>query len=211
MFRILSLVAIVIGLQGCWNDHSWNQKITIVVETPGGIKTGSAITRVEQESNFFIYTFFKDGSPKKYIRNVYGEAAFIYLGDEKYIFMLINDGDFAYLATDLVKLNKALADVNVLDGVNRLPKPTIVPTELYPQLVFFEDVNNPQSVRQIPKEYTVKEILFEITDEPVTENVITNIMQCLKMKKLCAKISKNAELYQTIKQIQNGSFARKQP
>lgn len=146
-FRILAFFSTLLILQGCWSDYSWNQKITIVVDTPDGIKTSSAITRVERESNFFIHYFFKDGSPPKYIYKQFGEAAFVELGDGKYLFALLPySSRSGRLARSLYRSN--LNWYTSMDDLVDLP-PKTLSIEQYPMLVAFADINDPGSIQQV--------------------------------------------------------------
>lgn len=185
-FKIISLVFAAMILQACDNDRSWNQKITIVVETPDGIKTGSAVTRVVWEENFLIKTFFKDGSPSKY--TVTGEAAFVDLGSNRYLFAVIGDGIHARLAENLIRADKSIPKAKKIDSIDKLPKPTIIPPDYYPLLVTFQDVTDPASVKELNTEnfsdvfgggYYLKDITFEIVDD-APSNKIENVLKWWK-------------------------------
>jgi hypothetical protein len=54
LFQFAGLVAAGTMLSGCWGgSYSWRQKLTVVVSTPDGDKTGSAVTEVSWWPNRF--------------------------------------------------------------------------------------------------------------------------------------------------------------
>lgn len=60
----------------------WNQKLTIEVITPDGVKSGSAVTHVRwQEEN----------SVGNYPSSYYGEATVVDLGNGRYLFALLGE------------------------------------------------------------------------------------------------------------------------
>lgn len=70
------------------NLKSWNQKLTIEVETPNGIVSGSSVGKVYKALNHNI-----PGRGTVGVSSFAGEAAFVELAPGKYLFALINGAD----------------------------------------------------------------------------------------------------------------------
>lgn len=189
MRRLLKMAIVfaipALALAGCGTNHSWNQKLTVKVNTPNGEKTGSAVTRVSvtvgrQFATDRILSF-----------GVRGEAAIVDLGAGKYIFALLSSsgpGSTEYLADNtlghLVRIDQNQDEVSRLNAkysaYEKLRGAVPVPSKNYTLLVTFADINNPKSVREIKSNnlvdafgagYSLKAVTLEITDEEVTEEI----------------------------------------
>jgi hypothetical protein len=184
----LAIPALV--LAGCGTNHSWNQKLTVKVNTPSGEKTGSAVTRVSVSvgRQFATDTILSFG--------VRGEATVVDLGGGKYLFALLSNsgpGNTEYLAdntlghpvmigqnqNEVLRLNAKYSSYEKLRGA--VP----VPPKNYPLLVTFADINNPKSVKEVKPEtmsdtlgpgFALKSITLEITDEPVTKDRVDKLL-----------------------------------
>lgn len=164
---------------------SWRYKITVEVETPEGIKSGSAVREI---SNGTPRIDFPDnGNPA----NIKGEAVVIDLGKRGIVFGLVND------RTDheLYKSFPSGRGPTSADGIryyNSL-KPGMkaeLPPMYYSAFVTFKDIKDPKTVTLLREEaffpvrdkkepidnfeelfgagVKLKGITVEITDEPVT-------------------------------------------
>lgn len=164
-------------LTACWNDHSWNQKITIVMETPDGNKIGSSVTHVKRTKN----RFFKDGGP--WLDEVIGEATFVDLGGGKYIFAIVDDY-YASMAIKTINVSKK-TNISLNEHLKILNKPIEILPMHYPTMVVIDDVNNPASIREIKSQdleiifgigYSINKITLEFTEEKITKGLVGNIL-----------------------------------
>lgn len=177
--------------------HGWRYKMTVTVATPEGIKTGSAVRQMGNETRGSFIP--EAGNPA----DVRGEAVVVDLGERGVLFALISHhSDNEFYNAFPVPGNpignggsssegiKYYASLPV--GTQGVLKPKYFPG--YPKLVTFTDMNDPKSVtlaqiweRNGAGYYDLKEdrmealfgkgvklqdITLEITDEPVTWGVV---------------------------------------
>lgn len=185
--KIIPLLFAAMILQACSDNFSWNQKITIVVETPDGIKIGSAVTHVEWNENI---QFLPSINP--FTSEVRGEAVVVDLGEGQYLFALIKNAPTIAMHTyaEMPKgpygsqaLKSRASAVVKSDGEKRE-----VPKSGYPMFVTFGDIKKPETVKKVDidnlainfdGDYSLKEIILEITDEPVTEGRVEAVLDWL--------------------------------
>jgi hypothetical protein len=173
-------------LAGCWGStYEWNQKLTLVVQTPNGDVTASSVIRAS-------YTYGQMPMSGNDMSGGYtGEAVVMKLGTGKYLFALLNaDGTDEYhriLKTFADELpddrEGGFATITKLRGAR--------PVAANPMLVTFGNINDPKSVKQVwPNSfaaifgagYALKSITLEVTDEPVTEGVVEGVLGWLKTR-----------------------------
>ena len=166
-------------------DYAWNQKITLVVDTPDGIKTGSAITRVEWKQNHF----FKDGG--NWWRKVYGEATYVDLGGGRYLFATIGESSTSTMAIRTLQPGypRRWSFEDFYEEFTSLKKPLVIPEDKYPLLVTFGNINEPESVMQITsntirdiigENISIKTIIVEETIESETYDNLPKSMNWIK-------------------------------
>lgn len=188
----LALAALM--LSGCaLSDDAapdYRYRLTVEVETPEGLKTGSSVIEVQQ-------TLVRAGSVpanQAVERRVRGEAAAVDLPGGKTLFALLrsdNDPDWASRVYVLLapQENKpfedALDDVLEIKGERTLPRTWpadlwIPERSAYPMLVTFGDPADPTSVAQVDPDdlaatfgegVKLKRITVELTDDPVTTGI----------------------------------------
>ncbi len=193
----IGLIGAALGLAGCWSDtYTWNQKLTVTVDTPDGQKSGSAVTQVTWHVG--------DGGLNGHIRRseVKGEATIVDLGNGKYLFALLSRGGewqpteyWAEMTFDAQLPDHNPVDPSPLsepdrlramyDALTKLRAAAVVPKASYPMLVTFGDVNDPKTVKQVAPEnlsevlgagFALKSITLEVTDEEETEGVVQKTM-----------------------------------
>jgi len=194
-------------------DYAWNQKITLVVDTPDGIKTGSAVTRVEWKRNHI----FKDGG--NWWRKVYGEATYVDLGNGKYLFATIGESTTTTMAIRTLQPGypRNWSFKEFYEDFKNLKKPLIVSKDNYPLLLTFGDINEPASVMQVThnniedvlgEEISVKKITIEATKKNVTLNRISSKINCLNSANSCFPINRNLKYGHPLRNLQNSMFRR---
>ncbi|WP_428541761.1 hypothetical protein [Profundibacter sp.] len=171
----------ILMLYGCFRltfpTYSWHQKLTLVVETPDGVRSGASVTRhiVRKQPTFGLADV---GSISHSLR---GEATVVDLGDGRYLFALLNGRkglERAAFADRIPADQRLHFAVKQLDGAAPVPLPDA------PLLVTFGDLSDPASVKRVdPADlaatfgagYALREITLEVTDEPVTEGVVEGV------------------------------------
>lgn len=187
----LVLALAVAGLVGCnmlgFRSWSWNQKLTVTVETPEGPKSGSAVSAA-----WFQMTPKWSGvgdSAGASNSSLSGEAVVVDLGQGRYLFALLKGyneftGRLAFFPLPQKPLNKE-EDAAVYDQLEALRATTELPRELTPLLVTFADINDPASVQRVDPDdlaahfgpgYALSSITIAITDEPVTKGRVEAVL-----------------------------------
>jgi hypothetical protein len=197
MKRFLTIMVVVLvtsGLVACSKSHSWNQKLTVTIETPNGIRTGSAVTRVSAKVGG--QSILSQAIVSYYVE---GEATIVDLGNGKYLFALLsNGGDYTpteYWAQRAFR-NQLVGDLDpyrdekeqLSEFFEKLGASSLSSTLLldqYPLLVTFTDLNDPKSVKAIEPDnlsdtfgpgYKLKSITIETTDEDVTKGRVEKLL-----------------------------------
>ena len=175
-----------IGLSGC-GTYDWHQKLTVEVETPDGVKVGSAMTEVSWWEN----RFFKDGGALQ--SAIRGEAAVVDLGKGRFLFALLshagNSRYMAGLAPRIIVDRDGLAwSLEAITRAKGLSGRLEVPSKHFPMLVTFTDINDPKSVKEVDPanlgatfgmNYALKSITLEVTDESVTGGKMDSLLNWL--------------------------------
>ncbi len=173
-------VALAIAASNDRGDKAWTwrYKMTVAVETPEGIKTGSSVRQVDIQMKDIGWDEINKQPHYVHKHKVKGEAVVVDLGKRGVLFTLIDWT--AYVdAMNAFGLGK-YEDIAALPiGSKAEFKPEKYPG--YPSFVTFENPQDPLSVKAVRKEYfsavfgkgvVLKGITLEITDEPVTWNMV---------------------------------------
>ena len=175
VFLLLTLTGIAHA--GLFSD-SLRYKMTVTVETPEGIKTGSAVREVTVTHGLALMPQMHD------IPKVNGEAVVVDLGKRGVLFALMKG---ATLGEDY----GADIPVYALGGRDKKGKAELPPA-LYPIFVHFKDINDPKTLENVisvssngrlgdtgnitqdrmdeifGKGVSLKRVEIESTDEPIT-------------------------------------------
>ena len=181
-------VVVLASLWLLYPPYSWGQKTTVVVETPTGTKTGSGVVEVRWRDGPDLFP----DAPHLTSRTS-GEAVVVDLGSGRYLFALITGAD--RLALRVFGEKPLPTSTNALIGSVKMARAqmgkgaiTLQPGE-YPLLVTFGDIADPASVRRVDPNnlsgvfgpgFTLKSITLEITDEPVTEGKVEQVLGWLE-------------------------------
>ncbi|PLX35548.1 MAG: hypothetical protein C0605_09540 [Hyphomicrobiales bacterium] len=159
-------------------DYVWRQKLTIEVETPQGIKSGSGVVEVRKYKSEgpLIFPEARGVSSK-----TVGEAAFVEVAPGRYLFALLQGAGALAQNTYNVsgKMEKIATYMDAMQGLRA------VPNQHYPLLVTFTDINNPSSVKKIDPDNLaatfsdsvhLRRITLQITNEPVTRGRVEKLL-----------------------------------
>ncbi len=176
----LALLA-VLFLSGCGDERfEWHQKMTVTVETPGGANTASSVIRVKSRY------VGPETMGNEVFYGLQGEAVTMEIAPGRYLFALLNESfaELYYRSSPDIFANPK----NRGEWLAEIPHKTEVvrvPADRYPLLVTFGDINDPKSVRRVDPDdlaasfgpgYRLKQITLEITDDPVTEGRVEQVL-----------------------------------
>jgi hypothetical protein len=202
-------------LSGCGNStYTWNQKLTVIVQTPGGETSGSAVVGIKAWYGNMI-----DVGRTADVK-LQGEAAVVDLGNGKFLFALLGEEDKSRAwQTFQDELPKDTEDAwSAISGMQGREKE--LPRALYPMLVTFGNLKDPKSVKQVSdisaafgSGYSLKSMMLEITDEPATEGVVEKVLPWLgpyPEPGLCpATGESDASKIPFCRKVHHGDFLRK--
>lgn len=185
---LLLIVVIVIAYMVAYPSYSWHQKMTIEVETPEGLVSGSSVVAVKWSSQPELLAEIQP-----FYNEMHGEAVVVALPDGKYIFARLgnyrNESYTQNLATQILyDTTKRERSKEAFRRVTKHDEPMLVPQKLYPPLVTFTNVNDPTTVKHVDLDdlaatfgegYSLKSITLEITDEPVTRGRVEEVLNWL--------------------------------
>lgn len=175
---VLAVVLFALTLAGCGNSYEWNQKVTVLVETPSGERAGSSIMHVEWNGGIPFFEGDMRGGGYK----LAGEAPLVDLGNSRYLFALLRGMDgLAHVAITGGRDPMSQAGTKI----EQTEDPLELAPKLYPMLVTFTNVNDPATLRRAdPADlsatfgpgYALKAITLEITKEPVTVGRVESVL-----------------------------------
>ena len=196
VLRVALLASLTLSLAGCdmlgFRDWSWRQKLTVTVETPTGVKTGSAVTAARMEDP---PKWWGAGDAAGAMNDsLRGEAVVVDLGPAapgpRYLFALLKGYSVwtAYAAFFPDMAGKPMpedARHALYDQLESLRATEDLPRELYPLLITFADINDPASVSRVDPDdlaahfgpgYALSSITLAITDETVTKGRVEAVL-----------------------------------
>ncbi|MEM7778442.1 MAG: hypothetical protein AAF732_22920 [Pseudomonadota bacterium] len=177
---VVLMLVVVVSLNWPFKTYTWNQKLTVSVATPDGERSGASVVRIEALFGR------RPLSANEVQYDIRGEAAVVDLGSGRYLFALIRGT--AELAARTWRGDIPRSRKEWLPVIERLRDRRDVPFQSYPRLVTFDDINVPASVRRVdPNDlaatfgpgYALRSLTIEITDEPVTEGRVEQIIDWL--------------------------------
>jgi hypothetical protein len=190
---VLALVSFV-AFRGCFGSSttSWNQRLTLVVETPQGEVRGSAVTRVTKTNSSGGLVLPEARGVRS---KVAGEAVVVEVAPGRYLFALLSGSGeekrdashWVYPAYDLSGAGGYGAAMMKVQS-QRFDTPVPLPPEGWPMLVTFDDITKPETVREVEPEdlaavfgegVRLKAVTLEITREAVTEGRVDSFLTWL--------------------------------
>lgn len=193
MKKFLIGIALVIGVpilafRIAYPTFSWNQKVTVTVNTPNGEVSASSVGRVVVSEKVSLGLAEAGGINSDFE----GEAVVVSLPNEKYLFSLIKGAtSFSLKAFGDVPGVRKEADGSFVQWdenarrTQNLLGAKAFPPEHLPMLVTFDDINDPTSVREIDptnlaailgEGYSLKSITLEITKEAITQGEVVKVL-----------------------------------
>ena len=165
-------------LSGCGmfgGSSTYRFRMTVEVDTPQGLKTGSSVYEVWATTNNTRLL------PEEHARDwrVKGEAVAVDLGGRQFVFALLKtgaiQGDLAGLsmtALDPAFHNDIVESAARIAGGDGTRARADVARKDWPMLVRFGDINDPKSVEAVdPDRIGVKRIWVETTKDDVTTGI----------------------------------------
>jgi len=196
----------------------WNQKLTVVVETPAGEVSGSSVTAV-------TYRRLPRIMPESGVRAISsrGEVPVADLGGGKYLFALSLRNE--WFPINAFRSIEKFRNGNE-DGLAQLAPtysggPFELTPNLYPLLVTFADIADPASVKRVdPYDlaasfgpgYALQSVTLEVTDEAVTQGRVEAVLGWLGEHPepgLCPPTGKTSDI-PFCRRVRHGDFIRRQ-
>ncbi len=173
--NLILVGCLVVMLVGCCENYEWHQMLTVEVATPTGTKIGSAVVAVSWSGH--------DSFSNNYHSGYRGEATIVDLDDGRYLFALIGERT-KYLGLKTFNGNAGISEeIFAAMMQTRVTRP--VAPKNYPLLVTFDDVTDPTSIKKVdPGDlaatfgpgYSLKSVMLEVTDTPVTEGRVEDVL-----------------------------------
>jgi hypothetical protein len=175
IFLIILALLILLPITYCqikYPSYTYRYKMTVEVETPQGIKSGSSVVEVlmSQDVGWVIL-----GSSARVRMRIKGEGAFVDIADGKTLFVLLQGSPKASrphsLMNDILP-RRSDSGISYLDRLKNAKG--ILPRDKYPRMVYFEDINDPLSVKRVDPEdmeeffgagVKLKQIMIETTKD----------------------------------------------
>lgn len=196
MLRLLAtLTALLLSACAFADDGApdYRYRLTVEVETPQGLATGSSVIEVEQSMGSTAMS----GFGQRISRRVRGEAVAVDLPDGRTLYALLrseNNIDWAsyvmqMLAPDIEgeAWEEVFDNVLLLEGRGPITLPRTWPAQghleertAYPMLVTFRDLADPTSVEEVDPDdlaatfgegVRLKRITAELTEDAVTQGI----------------------------------------
>ncbi len=169
------------GLFGDWGSYNWNQQLTVVVETPEGERTGSAVTHVALR---LLQPGSRSISAASSGERSNGEAVVVPLPEGRYLFVLRAKNASILPQAAFAGTLMTEADHKRLDYVQRFYGRLVgqrglsgpLPRGAYPRFVTFDDLSEPATVKLVDPDdlaatfgpgYALKSVTLEITSEAI--------------------------------------------
>ena len=192
-FLSICLLGFILALGGCSADETpdYRYRLTVEVDTPDGLKTGSSVIEVEQSMGRTAMS----GGGKRINRRARGEAVAVDLPGGRMLFALLRSDSNTGWASQFMQTlapkiegepwEERFDNMLLLEGEIVLPRtfPKTGPIDersAYPMLVTFADLDDPTSVARVDPDdlaatfgegYELRRITVQLTDDPVTGGI----------------------------------------
>lgn len=185
---VLVIGVSILAFRIAYPTFSWNQKITVTVNTPNGEVSASSVGRMVVSEKVSLGLAEAGGINSDFE----GEAVVIALPNEKYLFSVISGAtSFSLKAFGDVPGVRKNADGSFVQWdesarrIQNLVGAKAFPSDHLPMLVTFDDINDPTSVKEVDpanlastfgEGYSLKSITLEITTEAITQGEVVRVL-----------------------------------
>ena len=188
--------------------YSWRYKMTVEIDTPEGVKSGSAVREV---SMVFEPRPHNPSRPYHSTIDVKGEAVVINLGQRGAVFAIIRSGAYAAVTRTIAGPPPGMIEGAEFYSSLEIGTKAQMESKRYPDLCTFTDLNDPLSVKLVKggrfsveaQKYlmednfeelfgdgvSLKSISVEITDESVTWGIDEVLPWLTALKKNKARLN----------------------
>ncbi len=199
--KVFFLTCVMLSLSGCNYifPSTWNYRITVEIETPEGVKTGSAVRQVKAQLQLPLNPDIGD-----IVHTVYGEAVAIDLGKRGIVFALIDWDSYyevykafptnAKTSADKLKFYRNLRTGSKGALLKKRPKMVVYEDEKSPEtseIVYLQQHNKTVDKFEeiFGKGVSLKSVTIVITDEAITFGVVDELMPIFDNRKYSIKKS----------------------
>lgn len=178
---LVLIAAVVIGWKIAYPTNSFRYKVTVNVETPEGMKSGSAVREI-------IVKQIPKVTPEMHTTVIVrGEAVAVDLGKRGVLFALIGSDD------ELFVLRSFPSGLGLTrEGARyyeQLQAKTIVDPLNYPLLVAFKDIADPKTVEAVYRVYSKIMYPKEDTDLAIEDNLEKTFGKGVKLKDITVEMT----------------------
>jgi hypothetical protein len=178
LIRLFLVALPLLALTGCRDRHEWHQKLTLVVQTPAGEVSGSAVVAATA-----LYGVLPASASEVEYR-LRGEATVVEVAPGQYLFALLGGSEERFFAAARDRF-QGMQRAKWLFEIPKQTEPVTLTGERIPMLVTFADIADPASVTLVdPSDLAasfgpgvaLNSVTLEITDEPVTEGRVEEVL-----------------------------------
>jgi hypothetical protein len=218
---------------GIFSDtYRWRQKLTVILDTPAGFKTGSAVSEI---------TITLRNRRGNRIAEIKGEATVVEVQPGQHLFALLSQMLHYKLDEELTDELAGLLWNDVLPparharvgekmdirkewgprqaAIAALKGARDMPVELWPTFVAFEDLQDPRSVKVLAPEdlpavfgpgVKLHSVTLEITQDPVTDGKVNALLPWLSgLKDMLIPVPKKSDnAYKPEERVRRMNFKR---
>jgi hypothetical protein len=168
-----------------FGPHRYRYRITVNVETPAGLRTGSAVREFTWQPTAQSFTGNRFTSKER------GEAAAVHLRDGQTVFALLDVNGFETILAGFgpastLELEPLLDRVAATRAVHTYPARNVLRARSldYPRFVRFRDTADPLTVEDVDPDnleasfgsgVRLGQITVQITDDPVTASLLDSL------------------------------------
>ncbi len=197
IFLLILAIAGFFGFRTLFGGQtvSWNQRLTVIVDTPAGEMRGAAVTQVTKTETTGPLVLME---ARGVHTSLVGEAVAVEVLPGRWLFALLDGredgrGNAGFLIFATFGLDKATdasgrrsyAATMAKLRAQPLDTPGTIPPSDYPLMVTFDDITKPETVRRVdPVDLaavfgpgvTLKAVTLEVTEEAVTEGRVEGVL-----------------------------------
>lgn len=182
-FGVIGVIILVYFLS--YPVITWNQNLTVEVETPEGVVSGSSVVKA-------IMTYKPNLLPEASgaSKTIRGEATVIELPNGRYLFVLLGDPIAMAQHSFAAKIGgnadaRPNGNSEYFSNLSDMEESVPLLRDRYPLFVTFEDLDDPSSVKEVDPDdlvssfgagYALKSATLEITDDEITRGQVEIVL-----------------------------------